>query len=269
LGKSGSQKMAVGKNKRISKGGKRGKKKVVEPMSRKEWYDVVAPTTFKTRHFAKTICNKTQGTKIAADYLRGRVYEGNLADLDQSAGKDEPYRKIKFVVQEVQGRNLLTQFHGMDITADRLRSLVFKWCTLLESVIEAKTADGYTLRLFVICFTKKQNNQLSKNSYSKTRLEKWVRHRMTNITQKRLAKLDINQAVTQLTQDTLSDTLYKRCNPILPIRDVKIRKVKVVRTPKFDMQKLLDAHGNIPASIEADARIVEVAAEPAAAETKE
>jgi len=255
--------MAIGKNKRVSKGGKKGKKKVIEPMSRKEWYDVVAPSNFKTRQFTKTICNKTQGTKIAADYLRGRVYEGNLAEISQTSNKDEPYRKVKFIVEEVQGRNLLTRFHGMDLTADKLRSSVNKWGTLIETVIEAKTADGYTLRLFVIAFTKKQKNQLSKNSYSKTRLEKWVRHRMTTITKKRFAKIDLNKAVTQLTQDVLADHLAKRCNPILPLRDVKIRKVKVTRTPKQDAQKLLDSHGTVPESLEGQARIVEVAIETA------
>jgi small subunit ribosomal protein S3Ae len=257
--------MAVGKNKRISKGGKRGKKKVVEPMSRKEWYDVVAPSNFRTRQISKTICNKTQGTKIASDYLIGRVYEGNLADIDQANAKDEPFRKVKFSVQEVQGRNLLTQFHGMDMTTDRLRSLVQKWGTLIESVIEAKTADGFVFRIFVIAFTRRQKGQLSKNTYAKTRLEKWVRHRMTKLTQKRLEKLNINDAVTQLTRDGLSDTLFKRCNPIVPLRDVKIRKVKVIRTPKLDTQKLHDQHGEVPSSIEGEARIVEVAAEPVAA----
>ncbi|RNF20155.1 40S ribosomal protein S3a [Trypanosoma cruzi] len=112
--------MTLGKNKRISKGGKRGKKKAQETMSRKEWYDVVAPKNFEVRQFGKTICNKTQGTKIAADYLRGRVYESNLADLNKTQGDDDAYRKVKFVVQEVQGRNLLTQFHSMEMTSDRV-----------------------------------------------------------------------------------------------------------------------------------------------------
>ena len=157
--------MAVGKNKRMSKGGKRGaKKKIVEPMLRKEWYDVVAPANFEKRQFAKTICNKTQGLKIAADNLRGRVYEVNQADLVNDAPtKDQAFRNVKFEVQEVAGRNLLTQFHSLRLTTDKMRSLVRKWCTLIEAPVEVKTADGYTLRLFVICFTKKQKNQLSKN----------------------------------------------------------------------------------------------------------
>ena len=59
--------------------------KIVEPMTRKEWYDVVAPANFEKRQFAKTICNKTQGLKIAGDNLRGRVYEVNQADLVNDA----------------------------------------------------------------------------------------------------------------------------------------------------------------------------------------
>lgn len=266
--------MAVGKNKRISKGGKRGnKKKIVEPMTRKEWYDVVAPANFEKRQFAKTICNKTQGLKIASDNLRGRVYQVNHADLvNEAATKDQAFRNVKFEVMEVQGRNLLTQFHSLQLTTDKERSLLRKWCTLIESPIEVKTADGYTLRLFVICFTKKQKTQLSKNCYSKTRLEKWVRLRMTKIAQMRLSKATINEAVSMMMNDVLVDEMAKRCNAIVPLRDVKLAKVKVIRTPKFELSRLYDAHGDIPETKEGEAREVEEAEEPeapAAAEKKE
>ena len=263
--------MAVGKNKRMSKGGKRGaKKKIVEPMLRKEWYDVVAPANFEKRQFAKTICNKTQGLKIAADNLRGRVYEVNQADLVNDAPtKDQAFRNVKFEVMEPAGRNLLTQFHSMSLTTDKIRSLLRKWCTLIEAPIEVKTADGYTLRLFAMAFTKKQKTQLSKNCYSKTRLEKWVRLRMTKIANQRLSKVSINDAVTMLMNDVLVDEMSKRCNAIVPLRDVKFSKVKVIRTPKFEISRLYDAHGDIPETKEGEAREVEEADEPAAEEKKE
>jgi len=262
--------MAIGKNKRVNKGGKRGnKKQIKEPMSRKEWYDVVAPASFKTRQFTKTVCNKTQGLKIASDNIRGRVFEANLADLDSGVNRDQPFRKVKLVAQDVVGRNVLTQFHSMSLTTDKLRSMFRKWCTSIESIIDAKTADGYTVRLFVICFTARQKNQLSKNSHCATRLEKWVRFRMRKLTQKRLAKLDINQTVTQLTRDHLTDTLFKRCNTIVPLRDVKITQVKLLKVPRFEAQKLMDAHGEIPESNEDKARVVVAAPEAApAAEAK-
>lgn len=255
--------MAVGKNKRVSKGGKRGnKKKTTDPMIRKEWYDVVAPANFKTRQFTKTICNKSGAGFKAETNIIGRVFEGCLADLNNATDKDLPFRKVKFAAKQVDGRNILTQFHSMDLTADRIRSLVHKWGSMIESVVEAKTADGYVLRLFLIAFTKKQKGQLSKNSYAKTRLEKWVRHRMTSMIQKRLAQITLDVAVKELTQDVLADNLFKRCNPILPLRDLKIRKVKVTRLPPLDSQAFKLTHGEIPESNEgkvAEAAPVEVA----------
>ena len=262
--------MAVGKQQRNKSAKKGGKKKVIESMSRKEWYDVVAPSIFKNRQFCKAICNKTIGIKIAADNLRGRVYEGNLADMDESAGKDQPFKKMKFLVEEVQGRNLLTSFHGLELTTDKLRSLIRKWCTTVETVIEARTADGYTVRLFVIAFTARQKNQLSKNCYATQRLIKWLRHRMATMVQKRFAKCTLDQAVCLLKDDIMSDSLTKRCNPILPIRDVKFTKVKVIRRPKFDAQRLLDSHGSIPVSHEGEkVEEAEEVAAPAAEEKKE
>jgi len=48
----------------------------------------------------------------------------SLADLQND---EIAYRKLKLVSEEVQGRNVLTNFHGMDMTTDKLRSMVKKW----------------------------------------------------------------------------------------------------------------------------------------------
>jgi len=261
--------MAIGKNQRVSKGGKRGsKKKIAEPMSRKEWYDVVAPSNFKKRQFQKTLCNKTIGTRTSFENMKGRVYEANLTDLD-TGKKDVTYNKAKFQVMEVRGRNALTQFHSMSMTTDKVRSLFKKWCTTIETVVEANTKDGYALRLFVMCFTEKSKGQLSKNCHAPGHLQKWVRMRITRMIQKKLEKLPLQKVVTLLTQEILADKLEKRVRPILPIRDLKILKAKVIRTPYYDVKALLEAHGTLPESMEDKARVIEaapVAAAPAAAE---
>ena len=68
--------MAVGKNKRLTKGGKKGgKKKAGDPFLRKEWYDIKAPSMFSQRNCGKTLVSRTQGTKIATEELKGRVLE--------------------------------------------------------------------------------------------------------------------------------------------------------------------------------------------------
>lgn len=254
--------MAIGKNKRQGKKG--AKKKVVESMAKKEWYDVVAPANFANRQFTKTLCNKTIGTKVAAENLRGRVYEANLADLQNQTG-DSAFRAIKFQVQDIQGRNAVAQFYGYRLTTDKVRSVMKKWCTTIEAVVEVKTADGYTFDLFIVAFTAKQKGQLSKNCYANERLIKWIRLRMTRILQKRIAKLDINDFVKQLTSELLTTQLKKRCNPLFPLREVLINKVKVRRAPKVDNARLMESHNNtIPASVEELGDVVEVAAEAAA-----
>uniref|UniRef100_A0A8C4MLK4 40S ribosomal protein S3a n=1 Tax=Equus asinus asinus TaxID=83772 RepID=A0A8C4MLK4_EQUAS len=91
------------KNKR---GGKKGaKKKVVDPFSKKDWYDVKAPAMFNIRNIGKTLVTRTQGTKIASDGLKGRVFKVSLAD----AQNDEvAFRKFKLITEDVQGKKCLT-----------------------------------------------------------------------------------------------------------------------------------------------------------------
>merc|ERR1711880_36000 len=114
--------MAIGKNKRLSKGGKKkGGRRAVDQFAKKEWYDIKAPAMFTKRHVGKTLINKTIGTKIAYDLIKGRVFEVNLADLQ--GDEEQNYRKVKLVVEDVQGRNLLTNFHGLSFTSDKIKSL--------------------------------------------------------------------------------------------------------------------------------------------------
>ncbi len=47
-----------------SKGKKGGKKKAVDPFSKKDWYDVKAPSMFAVRTVGKTLVTRTQGTKV-------------------------------------------------------------------------------------------------------------------------------------------------------------------------------------------------------------
>ncbi|KAF9139393.1 ribosomal 40S subunit protein S1B, partial [Mortierella sp. GBA39] len=70
----------------------------VDPFTRKDWYDIKAPSTFEVRNVGKTLVNRTQGMKNANDALKGRVLEISLADLNKS--EEHSFRKIKLRVDE-------------------------------------------------------------------------------------------------------------------------------------------------------------------------
>eukprot|EP00049_Salpingoeca_infusionum_P016893 m.351087 g.351087 ORF g.351087 m.351087 type:complete len:256 (-) comp16168_c0_seq1:42-809(-) len=228
--------MAVGKGKKYKKG---GKKKVVDPFTKKEWYEVKAPTYFEKREVGKTLVSRTQGTKLAADGLRGRVFEVNQGELDDTT----TFRKFKLICEEVQGRDLLLNFHGMSLTTDKLRSLVKKWQSLIECFVDVKTTDGYVLRVFCISFTKKQANSSRKCCYAQSSQIKAIRGKMRDVVTREVSTGDLKAAVKKFCNDEINKTIEKAATSIYPLQNTFIRKVKVLKKPRFDMSKLLEIHG--------------------------
>merc|ERR1712151_1455935 len=122
---------------------------------------------------------RTQGTKIATEELKGRVLELNLADLN--GNEDQSHKKIKLCIEEVQGRNCLTDFHALSLTRDKLQSLIRKWHTMIEAHVDVKTTDGYLVRMFVIAFTRKRDDQVATNCYAQSAQIRKIRKKMTDI----------------------------------------------------------------------------------------
>lgn len=230
--------MAVGKNKKMGKKG--AKKKAVDPFTRKEWYDIKAPAMFNNRNVGKTLVNRTQGTRISSDFLKGRVYEVSLGDLNNNS--DAEYRKFRLICEEVQGKTCLTNFHGMTFTRDKLCSIVKKWHTLIEANVAVKTTDGYLIRLFCIGFTKRNQNQIKKTSYAKTSQVRQIRARMVEIIQKEVTACDLKELVNKLVPDSIGKEIEKSCSFYYPLQEVFIRKVKIMKKPKFELGKLLEMH---------------------------
>ncbi|KAJ1948431.1 ribosomal 40S subunit protein S1B [Linderina pennispora] len=215
----------------------------IDPFSRKEWYDLRAPTVFETRVVGKTLVNRTQGTKNAVDYLKGRVVEASLGDLNKD--EEQAYRKFKLRVDEVHGRNCLTSFHSMSITTDKLRSLVKKWQSLIEAHVDVKTTDGYLVRLFAIGFTKRRANQVKKTTYAQTAQIRAIRKKMFEIMTKEATSGSMKELVQKFIPESIGREIEKACQNIYPLQNVYVSKCKVVKFPRTDVQKLIESHGNL------------------------
>merc|ERR1711934_880428 len=228
--------MAVGKNKRLTKGKKGSKKKIIDPFASKDWYDIKAPSMFSNPICGKTLVTRSKGTKIASDQLKGRVLEVSLGDL--SKNEDDAYRKMKLRVEDVQGKTVLCNFYGMDFTTDKLRSLVRKWQSLIEAHCDVKTTDGYLLRCFCIAFTKKRQFQIRKTSYAQSAQIRAIREIMT----KEVGSVEMIKAVEKFVPELIGKDIMKACEGIYPLQNVYIRKVKILKAPKFDAAKLAEIH---------------------------
>jgi small subunit ribosomal protein S3Ae len=262
--------MAVGKNKKLGKKGKTKGRKAADPFAKKEWYDIKAPSIFPIRDIGKTPVTKTQGQRNSRDSLLGRVMESSLGDLKDQA-EDDAYRKFSFKVEDIQGPQCLTQFHGMSLTTDKLRSLVRKWHSLIEAYVDVKTTDGYTVRLFAIGFTRRRPNQRRVTSYAQSAQVRAIRKKMIELMVKEGSAGDLNDLITKLMTEIIGREIEKATQGIYPLQNVHVRKAKVLRSPKFDIGKLLENHGGAEAvatAVAASGKKTEREGEDAAAASK-
>ena len=234
--------MAIGKNKKYKAGSvkKGSKRKVQEPFSKKEWYKVKVPKNFKRRDVGQIVVNKTAGTRIASEQLKGRVVEVNLADLMEN----EKYGlyNYKFRCEDVNGKDCLMVFHGLKLTTDKLRSIVKKWCTLIETYVDVKTTDNNLIRVFCIGFTSRRPNQIKKTSYAKTAQVKRIRKVMNATITKEANSKELTEFIDYLKEPRLTREIIAKCQKIFPLDNVYIRKVKILKAAKIDSLKLLDQH---------------------------
>ena len=131
----------------------------------------------------------------------------SLADLQND---EVAFRKFKLITEDVQGKNCLTNFHGMDLTRDKMCSMVKKWQTMIEAHVDVKTTDGYLLRLFCVGFTKKRNNQIRKTSYAQHQQVRQIRKKMMEIMTREVQTNDLKEVIIAVSDWSSSARWHRR-----------------------------------------------------------
>merc|ERR1712000_482348 len=161
--------MAAGKNPKTWKKRANQKRKQADPFSKKEWFKIKAPAPFRVREVGWTPANRTEGQRLVADNLKGRVFEVCLADLQ----KDEShfYQNIKLKAQVAR-----------------------------------------------------------------------IRKAMFSVMQREVANSDLKSLVDKLIANSIGEKIARECQGIYPLQNTFIRKVKVLKSPKFDAYKFAELH---------------------------
>jgi len=237
---------------------KGGKKKIQDDKMNNDWFVIKVPKyiemtdpDFKYR-VGYTPAKKGGGKK----QLESRTFTINLADLEEppkiklaNQGADrrrEPNRNdcknFTFVAEEVYGQQLLTQWNGMEITRNYRCSLIRKWHSMIECLIDAKTTDGYVLRIKAVAFTRRQPEQVKKTCYAKNSQRKRIRTRMREVIRNHISSEDLKGVIRKLSRSSIGREIKKSCQLIFPLKTCMVEKVKVLRGPKRDAARLLKIH---------------------------
>ena len=125
------------------------------------------------------------------------MFELSLADLNRDSN-ELAWRKMRVQIEEVKGFDCFTNFYGMDITRDKLCTIVKKWHTCIEAFVQCKTLDGYLLRMFCIGFTRRTSKQVRATCYAKGSQKKLIRQKMMEIMQAEAQKSTLKELTKKL-----------------------------------------------------------------------
>merc|ERR1712032_877820 len=225
----GKQKMSKGKNKQtIRKGGKKQEK---HAFAKKEWYRLLSPPAIEGCHSVGWVPgNKTIGEKRARDNVLGRVCEVSYADL--KGNNEQAHMKVKMLVEEVEGSNLYTSFHGIDSTRETVCKVLKKKVSTIEIWCDVRTADNYILRVFLTIVSSRNKNQKNKNAYVKSSQIRLMRKNLSNSIIKKAKHQDHASFAKSVLSQELSLSLSKIAKSVHPINTLIVRKVKVVKKSK-------------------------------------
>merc|ERR1711948_76025 len=112
----------------------------------------------------------------------------------------------------------------------------------IEANVDVKTTDGYVVRLFVIAFTMRRPDQVKTNCYAQTAQIRKIRKKMVEIMTKEAGTVQLRDLVKKLIPESIGKEIEKQTQGIFPLKDVLIRKVKIIKKPKFDITKFMELH---------------------------
>ena len=238
----------MGKNKQPhAKGSKKVK---ADTFLKKEWRRVFIPGYFDKRDIGFTVSHKCARGKTPADYVNNRNFEISHGDVANE--QSHAYRLFKWRSVAVENEEVRTYFAGMRVTRDKLCSILRKYRTLIEAQVDVRTPDGFILRVFSICFTKRLNSD-KKHCYAQQSKRRALRDIMIKAMKDKAESCSIAQLCKALVEETIENQIITESKNVMQVDPVLVTKVKVLKAPTLSvdqMKKLYSNRGAAPAEVQ-------------------
>jgi len=193
-------------------------RKIKDKWRAKEWYKVFAPDMFGGQQVAET---------LAADpaLLPGRIVSVALQDITGDFSK--MHIKLNLRIKRVAGFDAHTDFIGHDLTSDYIRRLTRRKHSKMDGVFEARTKDGYTIKIKPMAITEKR---------IQTSQQKAIRNLMKGVVASAAAKQTLGEIIKDVLSGDMAKIIFKECKPVYPIRKIEIRRSQIIVFPEPGME---------------------------------
>jgi len=184
-------------------------KKVVDTWKTKQWYEVVAPQIFDS---------KVVGEVIASDpkNLINRVVKVGLDEL--TGDFSQTYTNVKLRIVDVKGKNATTRFIGSEQLPSYVKTFVRRGKTLVDDVVDVKTADGHQVRIKPIVFT---GGKIARDA------EAAIRTTIRKELIEKAAKTNLDDLLREILFKKYAHSLVASVKKIAPIKRIEIRKIEL------------------------------------------
>ncbi|MFQ6062205.1 MAG: 30S ribosomal protein S3ae [Methanosarcinales archaeon] len=176
---------------------------------KKQWYNIIAPDMFNQIVIGETLA-------VEPKKLIGRTVETTVGELINDLSKQNI--KLKFKIDKVSGDSAYTKFIGHQLTHAYIHSLVKRKTSRIDTNVNVKTQDGYTVRVKPSCFTMKR---------ARTSQTKQIRKIMKEFIIKRASELELSKFLEESVNGKLAANIFKEVKNIYPPRRVEIRKTEI------------------------------------------
>lgn len=130
------------------------------------------------------------------------------------------------------------------MTRDRLCHIVKKWQSTIEAFVDVKTQDGYFMRVFCIAFTQRRKTQLRATCYANTSQRSKIRKKMREIIVEESKTCNLKQVAAKFVDRHIEKRIGKECNRIFPLQNIYLKRVKMLKKPRFDFSRLMDMYSD-------------------------
>merc|ERR1712107_278593 len=88
----------------------------------------------------------------------------------------------------------------------------------------------------------KRSDQVKSSCYAQSAQIRKIRKKMVDIMVNEAGKVQLRELVKKLIPESIGKEIEKHTQGIYPLKDVLVRKVKILKKPKFDITKLMELH---------------------------